>query len=29
MIQQASVIVPGLLTDLPFDVCLIDIQIQE
>jgi hypothetical protein len=28
MIQQASVLVPGLLTDLPFDVCLIDIQIQ-
>jgi hypothetical protein len=25
-IQQGSIIVPGLLTDLPFDVCLIDIQ---
>jgi hypothetical protein len=29
MIQQGAVIVPGLLTDLPFNVCLIDIQIQE
>ena len=28
MLQQGSVLVPGLLTDLPFDVCLIDIQIQ-
>ncbi len=27
-IQQGSIIVPGLLTDLPFDVCLIDIQFQ-
>ena len=27
MIQQGSIIVPGLLTNLPFDVCLIDIQI--
>jgi len=27
-IQQASILVPGLLTDLPFDVCLIDVQIQ-
>ena len=27
-IQQASIIVPGTLTDLPFDVCLLDIQIQ-
>jgi len=26
-IQQGSVLVPGLQTDLPFDVCLIDIQI--
>jgi hypothetical protein len=26
-IQQGSILVPGLLTDLPFDVCLIDIQI--
>ncbi len=26
-IQQASVMVPGLTTDLPFDVCLIDVQI--
>jgi hypothetical protein len=28
MIQQASVLVPGLLATFPFDVCLIDIQIQ-
>jgi hypothetical protein len=28
MIQQGAVMVPGLLTDLPFDVCLIDIQMQ-
>ena len=28
MLQQGSVLVPGLLTDLPFDVCVIDIQIQ-
>jgi hypothetical protein len=28
MLQQGSVLVPGLLTNLPFDVCLIDIQIQ-
>jgi hypothetical protein len=28
-IQQGSIIVPGLLTDLPFDVCLIDIQFQQ
>jgi len=27
-IQQGSIIVPGLLTDLPFDVCLIDLQFQ-
>jgi len=27
MIQQAAVLVPGLQTTLPFDVCLIDIQI--
>jgi hypothetical protein len=27
-IQQGAVMVPGLLTDLPFDVCLINIQIQ-
>jgi len=27
-LQQGSILVPGLLTDLPFDVCLIDIQIQ-
>jgi len=27
-IQQGSIIVPGLLTDFPFDVCLLDIQIQ-
>jgi hypothetical protein len=27
MIQQGSIIVPGLLTDLPFDVCLTNIQI--
>ena len=27
-IQQGSILVPGLLTDLPFDVCLIDIQFQ-
>jgi hypothetical protein len=28
MLQQAAVLVPGLLTDLPFDVCLINIDIQ-
>lgn len=28
MIQQAAVLVPGLQTTLPFDVCLINIQIQ-
>jgi hypothetical protein len=27
MIQQGSVMVPGLVTALPFDVCLIDLQI--
>jgi len=27
-LQQGSILVPGLLTDLPFDVCLIDVQIQ-
>jgi len=27
-IQQGSILVPGLLTDLPFDVCLLDIQFQ-
>jgi hypothetical protein len=27
-IQQGSIIVPGTLTDLPFDVCLLDIQFQ-
>jgi hypothetical protein len=27
-IQQGSILVPGLLTDLPFDVCLLDIEIQ-
>lgn len=26
-IQQASILVPGLQTDLPFDLCLVDIQI--
>ncbi|HVV52038.1 MAG TPA: hypothetical protein VHO06_20385 [Polyangia bacterium] len=26
-IEQASILVPGLQTDLPFDVCLVDIQI--
>jgi hypothetical protein len=26
-IQQAAILVPGLLTDLPFDLCLVDIQI--
>jgi hypothetical protein len=26
-IQQAAILVPGLQTDLPFDVCLVDIQI--
>jgi hypothetical protein len=26
-IQQASIIVPGLLTDLPFDFCLVDVQV--
>jgi hypothetical protein len=28
-IQQAAIIVPGLLTDLPFDFCLVDVQIQS
>ena len=28
-IQQGSILVPGLLTDLPFDVCLLDIQFQQ
>jgi hypothetical protein len=28
MIQQAAITVPGLTVDLPFDVCLVDIQIQ-
>ena len=28
MLQQGAVLVPGLQTTLPFDVCLIDIQIQ-
>ena len=28
LIQQGAVMVPGLLTDLPFDVCLIDLQMQ-
>ena len=28
MIQQAAVLVPGLLNDLPFDVCLLDVEIQ-
>jgi len=27
-IQQGSILVPGLLTDLPFNVCLLDIQFQ-
>ena len=27
MIEQASVLVPGLQTDLPFNVCLVDIAI--
>jgi len=27
-IQQGSIIVPGTLTDLPFDVCLLDIKIE-
>jgi hypothetical protein len=27
-IQQGSILVPGLQTDLPFDVCLVDIQFQ-
>jgi hypothetical protein len=27
-IQQASIIVPGLQTDLPFDFCLVDVRIQ-
>ena len=27
-IQQAAILVPGLTTDLPFDLCLVDIQIQ-
>ncbi len=27
-IQQGSIIVPGTLSDFPFDVCLLDIQIQ-
>jgi hypothetical protein len=28
MLQQGAILVPGLLTDLPFDVCLIDLQVQ-
>lgn len=28
-IQQAAIIVPGLQTDLPFDFCLVDVQIQS
>lgn len=28
MIQQAAVLVPGLQTDLPFDVCLLDVRID-
>jgi hypothetical protein len=28
MIEQAAITVPGLTTDLPFDVCLVDVQIQ-
>jgi hypothetical protein len=28
MIQQAAIIVPGLQTDLPFGLCLVDIQIE-
>ena len=28
MIQQAAITVPGLTVDLPFNVCLVDIQIQ-
>jgi hypothetical protein len=28
MIQQAAITVPGLTTDLPFKVCLVDLQIQ-
>jgi hypothetical protein len=27
-IEQAAILVPGLQTDLPFDVCLVDIQIS-
>jgi hypothetical protein len=27
-IQQASIIVPGKQTDLPFDFCLVDVQVQ-
>lgn len=27
-IQQAAIIVPGLQTDLPFDFCLVDVQVQ-
>jgi hypothetical protein len=26
-IQQAAILVPGLQTALPFDVCLVDVQI--
>ena len=26
-IEQASILVPGLQTDLPFDLCLVDIEI--
>ncbi|HEY3592405.1 MAG TPA: hypothetical protein VGL13_00965, partial [Polyangiaceae bacterium] len=28
MLQQGSIIVPGLQTDLPFDLCLTDLQIE-
>ena len=28
-IQQAAIIVPGLQTDLPFNLCLVDVQIQS
>jgi len=28
-IQQAAIIVPGLQTDLPFDFCLVDVQVES
>jgi hypothetical protein len=28
MLQQAAVLVPGLQTQLPFDVCLLDVELQ-